>query len=108
TPIGDEIKHDIYVMAMPANPHIYWVKIYMEAMTDDIDTFMVRYNHIDEVVTDRRIQATPKELELYRNAKNQLVALGEAKQLMQGGKLRVINGEGAYREVDQATLSQSN
>jgi hypothetical protein len=106
--LDDSYKYEIYAMAMEANPHIYWVKIYLAFNTDQEKTFKVRYNHIDEVVADDKIQSVRKSIELYSNSKNELVVKGQAKEMLEGGKLRIINGVSAYQEVSAEEFSQSN
>lgn len=107
-PVHDRIKHDIYVMAMEYNPHIYWVKIYLKESTNDIETLKIRYNHIDEVVSDNYAQVTQEELELYVNAENKINIYGKTKQLVQSGKLRIVNRTSAYELVDQETFENSD
>lgn len=107
-PITSGVKYDIYVMASEVNPHIHWVKIYLNATTDEIDTFKIRYNHIDEITADQYIQSATTELELYRNAKNQLSVSGQAKQLVEGGKLRILNSGSAFTPVDKETFDKAS
>ncbi|CDQ41791.1 hypothetical protein [Virgibacillus salexigens] len=104
----DDIKHDIYVMAMEDNPHIHWVKIYLHENTNEIDTFKVRYNHIDKVVPENAVQSSTNELELYSNADNTIEAYGRTKQLIEGGKLRIVNGNSAFQPVERKILDQSD
>ncbi len=103
-PIGSEVKHDIYVMAMSGNPNIYWVKIYMNLPTNEIDTFKIKYNHIDNVVSENYVQITKEELELYMNSNNTINIYGKTKQLVENGKLRIVNAKGSYEKVDKDTL----
>jgi hypothetical protein len=106
-PLDDTYKYEIYVMAMEQNPQIYWVKIYLAFNTDQEKTFKVRYNHIDDVVPNENIQSVRNTIELYSNRKNQLVVDGKAKSLLEGGKLRIINGVSAYEEVSETDFAQA-
>lgn len=106
-PLDDTYKYEIYVMAMEQNPQIYWVKIYLAFNTNQEKTFKVRYNHIDDVVPNENIQSVRNTIELYSNRKNQLVVNGKAKSLLEGGKLRIINGVSAYEEVGETDFAQA-
>ncbi|MCY8466576.1 hypothetical protein [Bacillus atrophaeus] len=106
--LDDTYKYDIYVTPMEANPRIYRVHIYMHKNTDETDTFKVRYNHIDSVVTDNKIQSVRKNIQFYSNSDNTLTIGSQEKQMLEGGKLRIINGVSAFEkrpvgEVKSAT-----
>jgi hypothetical protein len=94
-PLGPEYKYMIYVMAMEQNPKIYWVKIYLQMNTDEERTFKVRYNHVETVAADDLLHSVTKTVELYSNKDNAF--------MIEGGKLRIINGVSAY---EPASLEQ--
>jgi hypothetical protein len=102
--LGDEVKRLIYVRAMKENPKIYWVKIYLQLNTDTEQTYKVRYNHIDRVVSDEVIQSVTKTVELYNNKQN----IKDGKVFVEGGKLRVINGNSAYQQVTPERLAAAD
>ena len=106
-PLDDQFLYAIYVMAMPQNPHIHWVKIYLNFNTDEVQTFKVLYNHIDEVVSNNDIHAKRNCISLYGNHMNKILVDGRTKSLMEGGKLRIINGESALKEVSQELFQQN-
>lgn|GEM_PF-3578379 len=89
--LGPEFKRLIYAQATEENPKVYWVKIYIQNNTDEEQTFKVRYNHVEEPASDEELHSTTKTVELYSNQGN----VG----MIEGGKLRVINGIGAYERV---------
>lgn len=107
-PLSNQIKYDIYVMAMEENPHIYWVKVYLDKTTNELDTFKIRYNHIDNVTSNRDVQSAKTELELYRNQSNEIVAYGRSRQLVEGGKLRIINGNSAYEPTTREVFDSAD
>src|SRR5699024_2705048 len=90
-PLDNNIRYEIYCMAMKDNPHIYWVKIYLSNIGQNEDVIKVRYNHIESVVDDYYTEATEQTLELYANNKNELEGRGQTKKLIEGGKLRILN-----------------
>ncbi|GAK42074.1 hypothetical protein TCA2_4566 [Paenibacillus sp. TCA20] len=94
--LGPEFKRLIYAQATEQNPKIYWVKIYIQSNTDEEQTFKVRYNHVETPAPDEELKSTTKTVELYSNQGN----VG----LIEGGKLRVINGIGAYEQVTAEDL----
>lgn len=98
-PLDDSYKYNIYVMAMKDNPQIYWVKIYLHMNTDKEQTFKVRYNHVENVVPSGQVYSKRQSIELYTNKENKLLVAGSSRHLMEGGKLRIINGVSSYEEV---------
>ncbi|MCD7910936.1 hypothetical protein KC480_05275 [Bacillus velezensis] len=96
--LDDSYKYDIYVTPMEANPRIYRVHIYMNKNTNQTDTFKVRYNHIDSVTTDNKIQSVRKSIEFYSNSDNTISIENLEKQMLEGGKLRIINGVSAFEK----------
>ncbi|SFJ65809.1 hypothetical protein SAMN02799624_05418 [Paenibacillus sp. UNC496MF] len=102
--LGDSIKSLIYVRAMEGNPKIYWAKIYLQLNTDEEQTYKVRYNHVDKVVSDEVLKSVNKAVELYDNTIN----VKDGKVYVEGGKLRVINGISAYQEVSSEQLAAAD
>jgi hypothetical protein len=103
TLLGPEYKYMIYVMAMADNPKIYWVKIYLQMNTDEQRTFKVRYNHVESVMPDEILHSVTRTVQLYANQTND--------NMVEGGKLRTINGVSAYEpgtlaQVQSASLTQ--
>ncbi len=96
--LDDTYKYDIFVVPQAFNPHIYSVHIYLHKNTNKTDTIKVRYNHIDRVVKDEHVQSVQKEIELYTNRDNGITVDNQAKQMLEGGKLRVINGASAFTQ----------
>ncbi|MEC1657191.1 hypothetical protein P9D81_20295 [Bacillus haynesii] len=97
--LDDTYKYDIYVTPMEANPRIYRVHIYLHKNTDETDTFKVRYNHIDSVVSDNKIQSVRKSIVFYSNSDNTINVGNQEKQMLEGGKLRIINGVSAFKKT---------
>ncbi len=94
--LGDEYKYQIYVQATKENPKVYWVKIYIQKNTTEEETFKVRYNHVEAPMPDSELESVKKTVQLYSNHNN--------KNLIEGGKSRVINGVGAYSEIKDGTI----
>lgn len=94
--LDDRYKSMIFVRSMEDNPQIYWVKIYLQMNTDEHQTFKVRYNHVDQVVSSDQLSSSQRTVELYSNKDNA--------NLIEGGKLRIINGVGAYEEAELADV----
>lgn len=74
TPLKNS-EYKIFAKAMEQNPHIYHVVVYAKVNTDENNTFKIQYNHIDSVTEDVSPQA------------------------ITGGKVRIFNGQSAYKEV---------
>src|SRR5579875_44215 len=96
----NQYPYMIYVRCMENNPKIYWVKIYLQINTDENNTFKVRYNHVDSVLPDDQLKSVQKTIELYSNE--------GSLHFIEGGKLRIINGVGAYEMADMATVNAAN
>ncbi|MCY9186613.1 hypothetical protein [Bacillus halotolerans] len=105
--LDDSYKYDIYVTPMELNPRIYRVHIYMHKNTNETDTFKVRYNHIDSVTTDNKIQSVRKSIEFYSNTDNTITIGNQEKHMLEGGKLRIINGVSAFekKSVEEVKLA---
>lgn len=71
----------------------------MHKNTDETDTFKVRYNHIDSVVADNKIQSVRKSIVFYSNSDNTINVGNQEKQMLEGGKLRIINGVSAFKKT---------
>jgi hypothetical protein len=98
--LDSSFKYIVYVQAQAATPpattsHVFRVWLYLQFNTDEEKTFKVRYNHVDTPVLAADAQAVKKTVELYSNKSNPKV--------IEGGKLRIINGSGAF---DEATLGE--
>jgi hypothetical protein len=111
-PLDDSYKYDIYVQAYKENPRIYSVRIYLNKNTNKTDTIKIRYNHIDRVVPDEHIQSVKRSIELYTDKDNVMVVDNQSKQMLEGGKLRIINGVSAFEkrpeeEVRNAMLNDN-
>lgn len=106
--LDDTSKYDIYVKAHPENPRIYSVRVYLHKNTDKEDTIKIRYNHIDKIVPDAQVQSVRQSIELYTNQSNEMVVDNKTRQMLEGGKLRVINGVSAYDKVDQSVVNASD
>jgi hypothetical protein len=104
--LDDTYKYDIYVKAHASNPRIYSIRVYMHKNTDKEDTIKIRYNHIDKVVPDGQVQSVRQSIELYTNKTNSMSGDSQTKQMLEGGKLRVINGTSAYEKVDRYAVDQ--
>jgi hypothetical protein len=94
--LGPEYKYMIFAKATSVNPKIYWVKIYLQMNTDEERTFKVRYNHVENPASDIQLQSVTKTIELYSNKGNL--------NMIEGGKLRIINGIGAYEKTTLSTV----
>lgn len=110
-PLDDSHPSAIFVQAHAFNPHIYSVRVYVHDNTDEVQTFHVRYNHIDQIVKDEHIASSQRQIQFYTNQDNRIVVDEQGKQLMEGGKLRIINGGSAYpvtslSHVQQAPLTE--
>jgi hypothetical protein len=98
-PLDDTFKYEIYVMAMEKNPNIHWVRIYLHDNTDEEQTFKVRYNHVESILPSDQLTSVRKEIQLYANQDNAGV--------IEGGKLRIINGVGAFDELDDTKFANA-
>ncbi|ECP9029759.1 hypothetical protein FU976_08060 [Campylobacter jejuni] len=99
--LDESYKYDVYVQAHPDNPRIYSVRIYLHKTTNKIETIKVRYNHIDAIVKNENIQSVQRSIEFYSNKDNVLTVDGIAKQMLEGGKIRILNGVSAFEERSQ-------
>ncbi len=104
--LDDTYKYDIFVVPQSFNPHIYSVHIYLHKNTNKKDTIKVRYNHIDRVVKDQHVQSVQKSIELYTNQHNEITVDNQSKQMLEGGKLRIVNGTSAFSEKTEAEVIQ--
>src|SRR5690606_28357390 len=86
---------------------IYSVHIYLHKNTNKVDTIKVRYNHIDRVVKDEQIQSVQRSIEFYTNQTNTITFNNQAKQMLEGGKLRIINGVGAFTQKSEAEVRKA-
>lgn len=102
--LGDDFKHDIYVQAQPLNPRIYSVRVYLQTITSKSQSIKIRYNHIDKVVKNNEIQAVKQNVELYTDKDNIVIANGVSRQMLEGGKLRIVNGVSAFEEATEAEV----
>ncbi|MGV7000384.1 hypothetical protein ACWA2C_16985 [Priestia megaterium] len=102
--LGDDFKHDIYVQAQPLNPRIYSVRVYLQTITSKSQSIKIRYNHIDKVVKNNEIQAVKQNVELYTEKDNIVIANGVSRQMLEGGKLRIVNGVSAFEEATEAEV----
>jgi len=105
--LDDSYKYDIYVQAHALNPRIYSVRIYLHKTTNKTDTIKVRYNHIDRVVKDEHVQSVKRSIELYTNKDNTIVVDQQSKQMLEGGKLRIINGVSAFEKRPEEEVRQA-
>lgn len=99
--LADTYKFDIFVQAHAANPRVYSVRIYLHRNTDKLETFKVRYNHIDRIVPDAQIQSVQRSIEFYSNKDNTYSANGIDRQMLEGGKLRIINGVSSFENTSE-------
>ena len=96
--LDDTYKYDIYVQAHKENPRIYSVRIDLQKNNTYEETIMVRYNHIDEIVKNEKIQSVRKSVELYTNKNNQFTSPNQTKQMLESGKLRIVNAGSSFDE----------
>jgi hypothetical protein len=105
--LDDSYKYDVYVQAHEENPRIYSVRIYLHKVTNKIETIKVRYNHIDRIVKDDQVQSVQRSIEFYSNKDNSFTVEGLTKQMLEGGKLRIINGVSAFEERSEAEVREA-
>lgn len=102
--LDETYKYDIYVQGQALNPNIYKVRIDLQRNTTEEETIMVRYNHIDEVVENDYVQSVRKSIELYVNKENTITVGSQSKHMLEGGKLRVINGTSSLDKKTEAEV----
>jgi hypothetical protein len=105
--LDDTYKYDIYVKAHAENPRIYSVRVYLHRNTGKEETIKIRYNHIDNVVPNEQVQSVRRSIELYTNKSNRMTVDNQTRQMLEGGKLRIINGVSAYDKVDESIVRSS-
>ena len=105
--LDDSYKYDIFVTPMEANPRIYRISVYLHKNTNEIDTIKIRYNHIDEVVKDEHVYSVQRSIEFYSNKSNSFLVDNKSKQMLEGGKLRIINGVSSFDESEEAAVREA-
>lgn len=105
--LDDTYKYDIYVTPQAANPRIYSVLIYLHKNTNETETIMVRYNHIDKVVKDENAQSVQRSIEFYTNKDNTITLDKQTRQMLEGGKLRIVNGVSSFDKKPEAEVQKA-
>lgn len=105
--LDDTYKYDIFIEPMVYNPRIYRVIVYLHKNTNKVDTIKIRYNHIDDVVIDEHVQSVQRSIEFYTNSSNRILVDNKSKQMLEGGKLRIVNGTSAFDERQETDVRQA-
>lgn len=92
--------HAIYVMAMPENPQLYWIRIYTQKRNNEQLELKIRYNHVENLAPSDALRATMKEVQLYQGEENL--------EMLEGAKERFLRAATIFKDVDQATLDASS
>ncbi|MES9780228.1 MULTISPECIES: hypothetical protein [Bacillus cereus group] len=106
--LDDSYKYDIYVIPHKENPRIYSIQVYLHKNTDKNNTIKIRYNHIDKIVKDSSIQAVEKSIEFYTDKNNEIQVDKLSRQMLEGGKLRIINGISAFDQKTEEEVRQAS